>query len=66
MIASGERAEYAMPAAAMAARSGDAVLFAEQDELPARDGEALKRHEKPDVFILGPESVDRRRRSRRS
>jgi putative cell wall binding repeat protein len=57
MIASGERAEYAMPAAAMAARSGDAVLFTEPDELPAPTVDALKRHEKPDVFIVGPESV---------
>ena len=57
MIASGERAEYAMPAAAMAARSGDAVLFTEPDELPPATADALKRHEKPDVFIVGPESV---------
>ena len=46
-----------MPAAAMAARSGDAVILAERDELPAPSVEALSRHEKPDVFILGPESV---------
>jgi hypothetical protein len=57
MITSGERAEYAMPAAAMAARSGDAVLFASRNELPAPSVDALKRHEKPDVFILGPETV---------
>ena len=57
MVASGERAEYAMPAAAMAARSGDAVLFAKRDELPAASVDALKRHEKPDVFIVGPETV---------
>lgn len=57
IIASGERAEYAMPAAAMAARSGDAVLFAGRDDLPAPSVDALKRHEKPDVFILGPETV---------
>jgi hypothetical protein len=57
MIASGERAEYAMPAAAMAARAGDAVLFTEANELPQATADALKRHEKPDVFIVGPESV---------
>jgi hypothetical protein len=57
IIASGERAEYAMPAAAMAARSGDAVLLASRDDLPAPSVEGLKRHEKPDVFILGPETV---------
>jgi hypothetical protein len=57
IIASGERAEYAMPAAAMAARSGDAVLLAGRTDLPAPSVDGLKRHEKPDVFILGPESV---------
>ena len=57
IIASGERAEYAMPAAAMAGRSGDAVLLAGGDDLPAPSVDGLKRHEKPDVFILGPESV---------
>ena len=57
ILASGERAEYAMPAAAMAARSGDAVILASRTDLPAPSVEALKRHEKPDVFILGPDSV---------
>jgi len=57
IVASGERAEYAMPAAAMAARSGDAVLLASRTDLPAPSVEGLKRHEKPDVFILGPETV---------
>lgn len=57
IIASGERAEYAMPAAAMAARSGDAVLFTGRDELPQPTIEALRRHERPDVFILGPQAL---------
>ncbi len=57
ILASGERAEYAMPAAAMAARSGDAVLLAGRSDLPAPSVEGLKRHEKPDVFIVGPETV---------
>jgi hypothetical protein len=57
IVASGERAEYSMPAAALAARSGDAVLFAERGALPAPSAEALKRHDKPNVFVLGPESV---------
>lgn len=57
IVASGERAEYAMPAAAMAARSGDAVLLSERDALPVPSAAALKRHDKPNVFVLGPESV---------
>ena len=55
IIATGERAEYAMPAAAWAARSGDAVLFAKRDEIPRATVEALERHEKPNIFVLGPE-----------
>ena len=57
IVASGERAEYAMPAAALAARSGDAVLLTKRGALPGPTVEALKRHEKPNVFVLGPESV---------
>ena len=57
ILASGERAEYAVPAAALAARSGDAVLLASRTGLPAPTQAALKRHEKADVFILGPEAV---------
>jgi hypothetical protein len=57
ILASGERAEYAMPAAAMAARSGDAVLLSARNELPAPTEKALKRHEKPNVFVLGPGAV---------
>src|SRR5688572_24140380 len=57
IVASAERAEYAMPAAALSSRSGDSVLLATRDELPEPTVAALKRHEKPDVFVLGPESV---------
>jgi hypothetical protein len=57
ILATGERAEYAMPAAAMAARSGDAVLLTARDELPEPTIAALKRHDRPDVFILGPDAV---------
>jgi hypothetical protein len=57
IIASGERSEYAMPAAAWAAFSGDAVLYVKRDELPATTRQAIETHERPDIFILGPESV---------
>lgn len=57
MIASGDESAYAMPAAAWAARSGDAVLFTEQDTLPEATIEALGEHENPDIYVLGPESV---------
>jgi len=57
VIASGEQAEYAMPAAAWSARSGDAVLLTRKDELPPETRKALEAHEKPRIFVLGPESV---------
>jgi hypothetical protein len=57
VIASGEEPEFAMPAAAWAARSGDAVLFSQRDSLPAVTRAAIEDHEKPDVFVLGPETV---------
>jgi hypothetical protein len=57
MIVSAEEPAYAMPAAAWAARSGDAVLFTEPDALPEATREALEEHEQPDIYVLGPESV---------
>ncbi len=49
--------EFAMPAAAWAARSGDPVLFAATDKLPGATAKQLKRHPKTPVFILGPSSA---------
>jgi hypothetical protein len=57
MIVSAEEAGFAMPAAAWAARSGDAVLFTEQDALPEATRSALEDHERPDIYVIGPESV---------
>ncbi|MGI9081103.1 MAG: cell wall-binding repeat-containing protein [Thermoleophilaceae bacterium] len=57
VLASGERAEFAMPAAAWAARSGDSVLLTRRESLPAATIAALKEHTKPNIFILGPKGV---------
>lgn len=57
VIASGEEAAYAMPAAAWAARSGDSVLLTRQDDLPPPTRAAIQEHERPRIFVLGPESV---------
>jgi hypothetical protein len=57
LIASSDKAAYAMPAAAWAARSGDPVLFAERDRLPEATARALVRHREQAVYVLGPESV---------
>jgi hypothetical protein len=57
MVTSSERPEFAMPAAGYAAKSGDPVLFTRANQLPPETVAALKRHENPDIFILGPDSV---------
>ena len=49
--------EYAMPAAAWAARSGDAALPVRRDSIPPPILDALREHERPNVYVLGPESV---------
>jgi hypothetical protein len=57
LVASGSQPDFAMPAAAWAARSGDPVLYAEGKKLPAATAAVLKAHPKVPVFVLGPESV---------
>jgi hypothetical protein len=57
VLYSGERAEWAMPAASWAARSGDAVLPVEADSIPRPVARALADHERPNVYLLGPERV---------
>jgi ell wall binding domain 2 (CWB2) len=57
IVASGEKPEYAIPAAAWSARSSDTVLFTKRDSVPAPTLAALKQHQKPNIYVLGPESA---------
>jgi hypothetical protein len=57
VVASGEKPEFSMPAGAWAARSGDPVLFTKKDTLPPPTAAALKQHQKPHIFLLGPTSA---------
>jgi hypothetical protein len=57
VIASAESPAMAMPAAAWAAKSGDAVLFTGRDQLPPATAAAIKAHGKPRLYILGPTSA---------
>jgi putative cell wall binding repeat protein len=57
IVTTGEKSEFAMPAAAWAARSGDAVLFVQRDSIPAPTKTALTQHQKPRIFVLGPASA---------
>jgi hypothetical protein len=57
VIASGDNAAYAMPAAGWAAESGDPVLFVNRSGIPDPTKQALLSHQKPHIFVLGPPSV---------
>jgi ell wall binding domain 2 (CWB2) len=57
VVAPDSRPDFAMPAAAWAARSGDPVLYSDADELPAPTAATLKRHPKVPVYVLGPSSA---------
>jgi hypothetical protein len=48
---------WALPAAAWAARSGDAALPVKRGSIPAPIRRALDGHEGPNVYLLGPPSV---------
>ena len=57
VLYSGEQPEWAMPAASWAARSGDAALPVKAGSIPAPVAKALQDHERPNVYLLGPEEV---------
>jgi ell wall binding domain 2 (CWB2) len=57
VLYSGERAAWAMPAASWSARSGDAVLPVRADSIPRPVARALADHERPNVYLLGPERI---------
>lgn len=57
VVASGEQAEYAMPAAAWGARSGDSILLTKKDSVPSSTTTAIASHSKPNIYVLGPPSV---------
>ncbi len=57
LLIGSEQPQYAMPAAAWAARSGDPVLFVDRDSVPEPTLDALRRHEHVPVYALGPASA---------
>ena len=57
VLASSKQAEFAMPAAAWAARSGDPVLFVSKNAAPKPTLAALRRDKHVPVYVLGPASV---------
>ena len=57
VLYSADSPEWALPAAAWAARSGDAALPVKRGSIPAPIRRALEGHEGPNVYLLGPPSV---------
>ena len=57
MVVPADRPEYAMPAAAYAAKSGNPVLFTARDTLPAPTRAAITAHGRPHIYVLGPASA---------
>jgi hypothetical protein len=57
VLYSGEQPEWALPAAAWAARSGTSTLPVKRGELPAPIRTAIAEHQRPNVYLLGPESA---------
>jgi hypothetical protein len=54
IVTSGEDPAWAMPAAAWAGRSGDAILLTRRDALPAATRTRLEARRRPAIWILGP------------
>ena len=57
IVASTASAADAMPAAGYAAESGDPVLFVSATRLPPPTRAALKSHDHPHIYVLGPTSA---------
>jgi hypothetical protein len=54
VVVSAEDPAFAMPAAAWAAKAGDPVLFVHRDSIPPETAAALKAHDQPRIYVLGP------------
>lgn len=57
VVVSAEDPAFAMPAAGWAAKSGDPILFAERDRVPAATRRALAVHQQPRIYVLGPSRI---------
>jgi hypothetical protein len=54
VVAPSTRPDLAMVAAAWAAKSGDPVLWAGVNDLPAATAAAIKAHKRPKIYVIGP------------
>ena len=54
VVVSADAPEFAMPAAAWAAKAGDPILFVKRDSLPPETRAAIASHTRPTIYVLGP------------
>jgi hypothetical protein len=57
LVVSADQPAFAMPAAALAAKSGVPILFAHRDSLPEPTRAAIAAHQQPRIYVLGPSDV---------
>lgn len=57
VIATAEQAPFALPAAGWAAKSGDPILYVTADRVPRETREALRSHQQPRIYVLGPSEL---------
>jgi plastocyanin len=57
VVVGADAPEYAMPAAAWAAKAGDPILFTNKDDVPHDTRAAIAAHQQPKIYVLGPESA---------
>jgi len=57
LVAPSSAPEFAMPAAAWAAKAGDPVFWTDKDRLPGATKAAIATHRRPRIYVLGPSSV---------
>jgi hypothetical protein len=57
VVVGADAPEYAMPAAAWAAKAGDPILFTNRDSVPRDTRAAIAAHQQPKIYVLGPPSA---------
>jgi len=56
MVATADDQRFAMPAAGYAAKSGEPVLWVGRDQVPEATARALRVHQQPRIYVVGPSS----------
>jgi len=57
LVVSEDDPKFALPAAAWAAKSGDPILFVKRNSIPADTRAAIRSHQQPKIYVLGPSKV---------